>query len=124
MPLNVAQAVPIAAADEFDAWLTAHGGTERDFIAAIFKKASGKQTVSFDALLETALCHGWVDVQTKGIDPERYAIRFVPRRAGSTWSATNRAIVARLLAEGRLTERGQAVLPPDLTAPDDPTPVR
>jgi hypothetical protein len=29
-------------------------------------------------LLETALCHGWVDTQTKRIDDQGYAIRFVP----------------------------------------------
>jgi uncharacterized protein YdeI (YjbR/CyaY-like superfamily) len=70
--------------------------------------------VGFDALLETALCHGWVDTQTKRIDDERYAIRFVPRRAGSNWSALNRQLALRLLAEGRVTAAGIAVLPGDL----------
>jgi uncharacterized protein YdeI (YjbR/CyaY-like superfamily) len=58
--------------------------------------------VSFDQLLEVALCHGWVDVQTKGIDEERYAIQFVPRKPTSRWSATNRATVVRLIAHGRM----------------------
>jgi uncharacterized protein YdeI (YjbR/CyaY-like superfamily) len=71
--------------------------------------------VTFDQLLEVALCHGWVDVQTKGIDEERYGIRFVPRRPGSNWSPTNRAIVTRLLAEGRMRPAGLATLPGDLT---------
>src|SRR5215216_1119453 len=75
--------MPIAAAGELDRWLQDHGATERELIAAIFKKASGKQTVTFNELLETALCHGWVDTRTKSIDDERYAIRFVPRRPGS-----------------------------------------
>jgi uncharacterized protein YdeI (YjbR/CyaY-like superfamily) len=113
-PLDVGRAVPIATAAEFDARLRAHGAAERELIVAIFKKASGKQTVTFDALLETALCHGWVDTQTKSIDKERYAIRFVPRRQGSNWSATNRAIARRLRDEGRMTGAGAAVLPEDL----------
>ena len=78
------------------------------------KKASGRQTVTFDELLDVALCHGWVDTQTKGIDDERYAIRFVPRRPGSNWSASNRERVRRLRHEGRMTPAGQAALPPDL----------
>jgi len=45
---------------------------------AIYKKASGRQTVTFGELLETAFCHGWVDTQSKRIDDERYAIRFMP----------------------------------------------
>jgi uncharacterized protein YdeI (YjbR/CyaY-like superfamily) len=99
---------------DLDRWLEAHGGSEREVVVAIYKKASGKQTVTFDALLETALCHGWVDTQTKSIDDERYAIRFVPRRPGSNWSATNRAIARRLLEEGRMTASGIAALPEDL----------
>ena len=95
-------------------WLAAHGTDERDRVLAIYKKASGRQTVTFDELLDVALCHGWVDTQTKGIDDERYAIRFVPRRPGSNWSATNREKVRRLLAEGRMTPAGRAVLPDDL----------
>ena len=113
-PLAVDQAMPVETSQAFEDWLHAHGATAREAIVAIHKKASGKQTVSFDELLEIALCHGWVDVQTKGIDAETYAIRFVPRRPGSNWSATNRAIVARLLAEGRMTPAGLAALPEDL----------
>ena len=29
------------------------------------------------------MCHGWVDTQTRRIDDERYAIRYVRRRPGS-----------------------------------------
>jgi uncharacterized protein YdeI (YjbR/CyaY-like superfamily) len=113
-PMDVSQAVPVASAEELDRWLAGHGAGERERVVAIYKKASGRQTVTFDELLDVALCHGWVDTQTKGIDDERYAIRFVPRRAGSNWSATNRDKVRRLLAEGRMTPAGRAVLPDDL----------
>jgi len=113
-PLDVSRATPFSAASELDHWLRDHGATERELIVAIFKKATGKQTVTFDELLETALCHGWVDTQTKSIDDERYAIRFVPRRAGSNWSPTNREIARRLLREDRLTAAGVAMLPADL----------
>jgi uncharacterized protein YdeI (YjbR/CyaY-like superfamily) len=113
-PLDVSQAVPVASAAELDGWLRDHGATERERVVAIFKKASGRQTVTFDELLDTALCHGWVDTQTKSIDDERYAIRFVPRRPGSSWSATNRERVRRLLAQGRMTPAGRAMLPDDL----------
>ena len=113
-PLDVTQATLCSSADDFDRWLAEHGADERERIVAIYKKASGRQTVTFDELLDVALCHGWVDTQTKGIDDRRYAIRFVPRRPGSNWSATNREKVRRLLAEGRMTPAGQAVLPDDL----------
>jgi uncharacterized protein YdeI (YjbR/CyaY-like superfamily) len=112
-PLDVSRAASFSTASELDRWLRDYGATERELIVAIFKKASEKQPVTFDELLETALCHGWVDTQTKGIDDERYAIRFVPRRPKSNWSATNREIARRLLREDRMTS-GAAALPADL----------
>jgi uncharacterized protein YdeI (YjbR/CyaY-like superfamily) len=112
--LDTSRAIPISRVTEFDGWLEMHGGTEPDVVIAIYKKSSGKQTVTFGELLETGLCHGWVDSQTKGIDGERYAIRFAPRRPGSNWSEPNRDAAQRLLAEGRMTERGIAALPDDL----------
>jgi uncharacterized protein YdeI (YjbR/CyaY-like superfamily) len=113
-PLDVSLAMPVASAEEFHRWLCDHGASQAERIVAIYNQASGKQTVTLNELLETALCHGWVDTQTKRIDEQRYAIRFVPRRPGSNWSASNRERVRRLQRQGRLTPAGEAVLPPDL----------
>jgi uncharacterized protein YdeI (YjbR/CyaY-like superfamily) len=113
-PLDVSQATPMSSAEELDRWLREHGASRRELLVAIYKKASGRQTVTFDELLDAALCHGWVDTQTKSIDDRRYAIRFVPRRPGSNWSAANRERVRRLRREGRMRPAGEAALPPDL----------
>lgn len=113
-PLDVSLAIPMARETDFDRWLSAHGAREREVVVAIYKKGSGKQTVPLLGLQEVALCHGWVDTQTKTIDEERYAIRFAPRRPGSNWSATNRELARRLLEEGRMTAAGITTLPADL----------
>jgi uncharacterized protein YdeI (YjbR/CyaY-like superfamily) len=113
-PLDTSLAIPVATAEEFDAWLRANGRTAREVLLAIYKKSSGRQGVTFTELQEAALCHGWVDTQTKGIDDERYAIRFVPRRSGSNWSPTNRAMARRLRDQGRILPAGLATLPDDL----------
>ena len=114
-PIAVDRAMSVSTAAEFDLWLRSNGTREREVVLAIHKKASGRQTVGLVELQEVALVHGWVDTQTKRIDDDRYAIRFVPRRPGSHWSATNREMAARLLAEGRVTDAGRAALPPDLS---------
>jgi uncharacterized protein YdeI (YjbR/CyaY-like superfamily) len=111
-PLDVSQAKELDGA-EFDRWLGEHGADQQELIVAVYKKGSGKQTVTFDEMLETAMRHGWVDTQTKGIDDERYAIRYVPRRPGSNWSERNRETARRLIDEGRMTPAGEAVLPPE-----------
>ncbi|MCC6792770.1 MAG: hypothetical protein IT336_13850, partial [Thermomicrobiales bacterium] len=112
--VGIEAAVEIASVQQFESWMAAHHATERELWAAIFKKSSKRQTVTFEQLLEVALCWGWVDVMTKGIDAVRYGIRFVPRKMGSTWSPTNRRIVCRLIAEGRMRPSGAALLPSDL----------
>lgn len=113
-PLDVSNARFVNSDQEWAAWLAAHGGTATDLVIAIYKKSSGRQTVGFETLLATALAHGWVDTQTKSIDDDRYAIRWVPRRQGSNWSERNREIAKNLIEDGRMTPAGHAVLPPDL----------
>jgi uncharacterized protein YdeI (YjbR/CyaY-like superfamily) len=112
--MDVSRAVFMASDADFDTWLARHGNEKREVLVAINKKASGKQTVTLPALQEVALCHGWVDTQTQRIDDDRYAIRFVPRRAGSNWSPTNRELARRLLREDRIGPAGLATLPDDL----------
>lgn len=111
----VADTIEIESVASWREWLRGHGPAIDQIWVVIFKKASGNQTVSFDDLLEDALCWGWVDTQTKGVDESRYSIRFRKRREGSNWSETNRRVICRLISEGRVTPAGEAVLPGDLT---------
>ena len=113
-PLDFSRSLPISNPAEFEAWLREHGASEREVTVAIFKKSSGRQTVTLDDLQEAALCHGWIDFQGQRIDDERWAIRFAPRRPGSNWSRRNRQIARRLLEEGRMAPAGLAKLPADL----------
>ena len=114
MALPTGETLEVHDPQDLTAWFAAHGQEAREIWAIIYKKASGKQTVTYPQLVEVALCYGWIDVQNKTVDAERYAIRFRPRRPRSHWTETNRALARRLLAEGRMTEAGRAVLPPDL----------
>jgi uncharacterized protein YdeI (YjbR/CyaY-like superfamily) len=79
-----------------------------------YKKGSGKTGISYDESVEEALCFGWVDGQTKGLDEASYAGRFTPRRPGSNWSASNRERAKRLLDQGLMTEAGKQVLPAEV----------
>lgn len=74
----------------------------------LFGKKGGPKTVSAAHALEEALCFGWIDGQMESIDELRYRKYFAPRRAGSKWSAKNRAHAEQLEAEGRMTEHGRA----------------
>lgn len=113
-PIDTSGATFVASADAFDRWLAARAAAATDVVVAIHNKASGRQTVTLVDLQRVAMRHGWVDTQTKRIDAERYAVRFVPRRARSHWSPKNRRMARELVASGQMTEAGLASLPDDL----------
>lgn len=102
--------------EDFAAWLAAHGEGAREIWVLIYKKATGKQTVTYHELVEVALCHGWIDGTRKSVDAEKSAQRFSPRRKKSNWTETNKGIARRLVAEGKMTAAGWAALPEDLRA--------
>jgi uncharacterized protein YdeI (YjbR/CyaY-like superfamily) len=64
--------------------------------------------MSWPQAVDEALCWGWIDGQVKGIDGERHAQRFTPRKAKSHWSRVNVDKVALLEANGRMREPGMA----------------
>ena len=91
----------------FDAWMRTHHSRETEIWLRIYKKGSGKPTVSNTEALDVALCWGWIDGIRKGLDDECFLQRYTPRRAKSQWSQVNRAHVARLTAAGRMQPPGQ-----------------
>lgn len=98
---------PFRNAAAFEKWLSTHHDREPEIWIRIFKKASGRATVTHAEALDVALCWGWIDAIRKPFDDESFLQRFTPRRPKSMWSQVNRDHVARLTAEGRMTAHGQ-----------------
>ena len=91
----------------FEAWMRAHHDRETEIWVRIYKKGSGKPTVTNLEALDVALCWGWIDGIRKSLDEESFLQRYTPRRAKSIWSQVNRNNVARLTAAGRMQPAGQ-----------------
>jgi uncharacterized protein YdeI (YjbR/CyaY-like superfamily) len=91
---------------EWRRWLAKNFARSDEIWLVFYKKASGKQTVSYDHAVEEALCFGWVDGMKKKLDEECYAFRFTPRKARSAWSKSNLQRVERLIADGKMTPAG------------------
>lgn len=109
--MQVGETITPGSPGEFAAWLSERGADSREIWVILYKKASGKQSVTYEQLVEVALCYGWIDGLMKGVDSERYVQRFTPRRKRSSWTAANLQIARRLIAEGRMTDAGRAALP-------------
>ncbi len=73
-----------------------------------YKKSAGPRYLPYDAIVEEALCFGWVDSLPRELDAERSMHLLAPRKPGSAWSKVNKARVERLAAEGLMTPAGWA----------------
>jgi uncharacterized protein YdeI (YjbR/CyaY-like superfamily) len=91
---------------EWRRWLAKNFASSDEIWLVFHKKASEKQTVSYDHAVEEALCFGWIDGMKKKLDEECYAFRFTPRKAKSAWSKSNLQRVERLIADGRMMPAG------------------
>jgi uncharacterized protein YdeI (YjbR/CyaY-like superfamily) len=87
-------------------WLRANHAAAAELWIGFHKKESGKPSVTWPEAVDEALCVGWIDGIRKSLGPERYTIRFTPRRKGSIWSAVNIARVKVLTGEKRMRPAG------------------
>ena len=94
---------------EWRAWLVKHHAQSESIWLVHPKKASGSD-LTYDALVEEALCFGWVDSVARGRDDGMAMLRLSPRKRGSGWAKTNKARVARLIADGLMMPAGLAVV--------------
>lgn len=92
--------------DAFYAWLAENHDKADEIWIRIFKKASGKPTITAVEAIDAVLCWGWIDAIKKSWDAESFVQRYCPRRSRSVWSQINRDNVARLVEKGLMTEHG------------------
>lgn len=89
------------------AWLEAHQHDSPGVWVVSWRSSTGRQTLSYDAIVEEALCIGWIDSTVNVLDDKRRLQLVTPRKPRSAWARSNRERVARLEAEGRLGARGR-----------------
>lgn len=94
-------------AAELERWLSKHHDRENELWLRVYKKDSGRPTVTAAEGLDVALCWGWIDGLRKAYDESSFLQRYSPRKPKSIWSQINRENVARLTAARRMTPHGQ-----------------
>jgi uncharacterized protein YdeI (YjbR/CyaY-like superfamily) len=73
-----------------------------------FSTKAGQPTITYDELVEEALCFGWIDSLMRKLDDERRIQMVTPRKPRSIWAKTNKARVERLIAQGLMRPAGLA----------------
>jgi uncharacterized protein YdeI (YjbR/CyaY-like superfamily) len=94
--------------EDFRDWMLQNQELEQGIWLIIAKKGAPFVTVTYAEALDVALEFGWIDGQSRGRDEHTSYRGFTPRRAASPWSMRNRTAAEAMIAEGRMSARGQA----------------
>ncbi len=91
-------------------WLRANHGRADGAWLVVYKKSSGQRLMSYDDMVEEALCFGWIDSKPRKLDDRRSLLWFAPRKANTGWSAHNKRRVRRLIRDRKMAPAGLALV--------------
>ncbi|WP_018330612.1 YdeI/OmpD-associated family protein [Actinomycetospora chiangmaiensis] len=101
--------VQVESREQWRAWLAEHHATSSGIWLVTWKKGHGP-ALTYDEIVDEALCVGWVDSQPRTVDEGRSRRLLTPRRPGSNWSRVNKERVERLTAAGLMLPAGLAAV--------------
>jgi len=90
----------------FRSWLEANHDRASELLIVFYRKTASRKGITYPEALDEALAFGWIDGVRRGVDDERYTIRFTPRKPRSIWSNVNVKRVVELIAAGRMMQPG------------------
>ena len=89
-------------------WLSTNYQQTESIWLVTYKKHTGDKYVSYDDIVEEALCFGWIDSVSRRVDADRTQCLLSPRKPKSVWSALNKTRVEKLLQAEQIMPPGQA----------------
>ncbi|GAA4154106.1 YdeI/OmpD-associated family protein [Leifsonia shinshuensis] len=89
-------------------WLAENARTSPG-VWIVYEKGADR-TLSYDDIVEEALCVGWVDSLPRRLDDQHAMLRLSPRNPKSNWSRRNKERIAALRERGLMTADGEAVV--------------
>ncbi len=106
--------VEVISRQEWRDWLAAHYLQKDSIWLVTYKKhtdassvsAHSKRYLSYDAIVEEALCFGWIDSLPRRLDKDRTMMLLSPRKPKSVWSKLNQTRVEKLVANGQMMPSG------------------
>ncbi|MBZ0282438.1 MAG: YdeI/OmpD-associated family protein [Anaerolineae bacterium] len=99
-------AIYFTSPDELRQWLLENHDKTSEVLIGFYKKSASTKGITYNEALDECLCFGWIDGVRKGVDAERYTIRWTPRKTRSIWSAVNLKRIVELIDMGRVQPSG------------------
>ena len=106
MGLDDLEQVLVTSRAEVRAWFEGNADTSPSIWLVTYRKSTGLPAPTYDEIVEEAVCFGWIDSTVRSRDEKTSMILLASRKPNSTWSATNKARLERLLGAGMVTDRG------------------
>ncbi len=91
---------------EWRNWLQKNHAEAPHIWVVIYKKETGKPSVTYAEVVEEALCFGWIDSKPNKRDAESYILFIAPRKPKSVWSALNKKRIEELLQKNKIAVAG------------------
>ena len=108
MGIHDREHLEVAYAADLIAWLEVNHASSPGLWAVTHKKASNKPAPTYDEIVRTVLCFGWVDSISGKVDELRSKLYVSPRKPNSAWSQSNKLRVEELIAHGLMRPEGLA----------------
>ena len=121
--MKIRETLYVSTREEWRRWLQDNHNSKDEIWLVSYRKETGRASLPYNVAVEEALCFRWIDSIRKGIDDEKFAQRFTPRKPGSGYSQTNKERLAHLASEGKLAPGVQRQLkdnrPEEYEFPED-----
>jgi uncharacterized protein YdeI (YjbR/CyaY-like superfamily) len=101
--------VEVASLGELRIWLASNHGRHEGVWLVRFKKNVPSKFIDRLDVLDELLCYGWIDGIARKLDADR-TMQLISPRKQQAWSQSYKDRVARLEAEGRMTDHGHAAI--------------
>ena len=104
--LDDLERVEVTGRAQWRAWLKKHHARTVGIWLVHWKKAHPDKHIGYEAIVQEALCFGWIDSLPRKLDEHRSMLYLSPRKPKSVWSAINKQHVERLIAAKRMAPAG------------------
>ena len=98
--------VEVTSRSALRSWLATHYQQSESIWLVTYKKQTGSQYLTYDDIVEEALCFGWIDSLPRRLDEARTMLLLSPRKPKSVWSKLNKERVAKLIEQKMMRPPG------------------
>src|SRR3990172_5134728 len=106
---NEVQKIYFADRKSWRAWLEKNHDKVKS-IWLVHDKFAKQDKLSYDDIVEEALCFGWIDSTVNKVDDQRSMIYMSVRKPKSVWAKSNKDRVEKLIKNGSMTRTGLGVV--------------